>query len=70
MDNAEMRRRVVVLLGEVEEAATSLSLEAGARLEELAEIHLAGLLTAAGAVLSRLRSLQAALPAEGDSRAV
>jgi hypothetical protein len=65
MDNVEMCRRVVVLLGEVEEAATILSLAAGARLEELTETHLAGLLTAAGAVLQRLRALQDALPAEG-----
>ena len=69
MDTAEMRRQAVVLLGEVEEAATSLSLEAGAHLEELTEGQLADLLTAAVVILIRLRGLRAMLPAESDSRA-
>jgi hypothetical protein len=66
MGAAEMRAELLSLLAEVEDAAASVGLAVEAHAPELSEGQLANLLSAAGGLLARLRTLRAMLPREEE----
>jgi hypothetical protein len=66
MGAAELRAELLSLLAEVEDAAAAVGLAVEAHAPELSEGQLANLLSAAGALLARLRTLRALLPREDE----
>jgi hypothetical protein len=66
MGASELRAELLSLLAEVEDAAAAVGLAVEAHAPELSEGQRADLLSAAGALRARLRTLRAPLPREDE----
>jgi hypothetical protein len=66
MGATELRAELLGLLAELEDTAAAVGLAVEAHAPDLSEGQLANLLSAAGALLARLRMLRALLPREDE----